>query len=116
MPRSQAFSGKLVTDAGMFATTQWWNPDPVGASGSNTMSAKLFVARGKFFQLSSGDRFCPPHASNAVPAGSVPPAVNASLVTWIGVDMAGPCGAATLTVGPALVVGIVPALCKFQAG
>lgn len=45
--RRAAPAGSSVTEAGMFATAQCQNPDAVGASGSNTVTTKLFVSAGK---------------------------------------------------------------------
>ena len=45
--------------AGRFQTTQCHQPLPVGASGSWTISAKLFVPAGAFRQLKAGDTLPP---------------------------------------------------------
>src|SRR3954447_13568877 len=57
---SPAPLGSSVTEAGMFATTQCQKPDAVGASGSYTVTAKLWVPSGKPDQDSCGERSSPP--------------------------------------------------------
>ena len=52
-------AGSDVTLAGMSITTQCQNPDPVGASGSKHVTAKLLVAAGKPDQDSCGEMFSP---------------------------------------------------------
>jgi len=52
--------GRLCVDAGMSMTAQCQNPDPVGASGSNTVTTKLLVAAGKPVQVSCGELSLPP--------------------------------------------------------
>jgi hypothetical protein len=44
----------------MSTTAQCQNPDPVGASGSYTVTTKLFVSGGNPDQLSSGLTSSPP--------------------------------------------------------
>src|SRR3954449_2750512 len=53
-------AGSSVTDAGMFATAQCQKPLAVGASGSNTVTAKLLVPSGNPDQDSCGERPSPP--------------------------------------------------------
>src|SRR3712207_8157348 len=57
---SPAPLGSSVTEAGMLATAQCQKPLAVGASGSNTVTAKLFVPSGKPVQDSCGERSSPP--------------------------------------------------------
>ena len=52
--------GSSVTVAGRLATAQCQKPDAVGASGSNTVTAKLRVASGNPDQLNCGDTSSPP--------------------------------------------------------
>src|SRR6185437_4750072 len=54
-----------VTEAGMPSTIQCQNPEPVGASGSKQVTAKLLVSAGKPDQYSDGEMFPPvmPHPS-----------------------------------------------------
>src|SRR3954463_16472724 len=49
-----------VTVAGMLMTDQCHQPEPVGASGSYTVTAKLLVSFGAPLHLSAGDLFSPP--------------------------------------------------------
>src|SRR5271165_7085584 len=51
--------GSDVTLAGMLATHQCQKPLPVGASGSKTLTAKLFVPFGAPDQDSAGETFLP---------------------------------------------------------
>jgi hypothetical protein len=44
----------------MPSTTQCQNPEPVGASGSKQVTAKLLVSAGKPDQESDGEMFAPP--------------------------------------------------------
>src|SRR3978361_565883 len=53
-------SGRSVTVAGRLATAQCQNPDPVGASGSYIVTAKLRVVSGNPDQLSCGETSEPP--------------------------------------------------------
>src|SRR5271168_4375865 len=48
-----------VTEAGMPSTIQCQNPEPVGASGSKQVTAKLLVSAGKPDQESDGEMFPP---------------------------------------------------------
>src|SRR6478735_2906288 len=48
-----------VTLAGMLMTDQCHQPEPVGASGSYTVTAKLLVSLGAPLQLRTGDLFSP---------------------------------------------------------
>src|SRR5437763_129191 len=48
-----------VTLAGMLITDQCHQPDPVGASGSYTVTAKLLVSLGAPLHFRSGDLFSP---------------------------------------------------------
>src|SRR5262252_2106858 len=48
-----------VTDAGMSISRQCQNPDPVGASGSWQVTAKLLVSAGNPDQDSCGEMFSP---------------------------------------------------------
>ena len=57
MPAAPASS--LVTDAGMPSTTQCHQPEPVGASGSNKVTAKFLVCAGKLDHDSEGEMFLP---------------------------------------------------------
>lgn len=50
---------ELVTDAGMPSTTQCHQPEPVGASGSNKVTAKFSVCAGKPDHDSEGEMFLP---------------------------------------------------------
>src|SRR5689334_21759687 len=49
-----------VTFAGMLITDQCHQPEPVGASGSYTVTAKLLVSLGAPLHLSAGDLISPP--------------------------------------------------------
>ena len=53
-----------MTDAGMLNTTQCQNPLPVGASGSYTVTAKLFVSAGKPLHRRCGERSPLPSTPN----------------------------------------------------
>src|SRR4051812_2278912 len=57
---SPAPAGRSVTVAGRLATAQCQKPDPVGASGSYTVTAKLCVSSGNPDQLSCGETSSPP--------------------------------------------------------
>src|ERR1700684_908274 len=48
-----------VTEAGMPSTIQCQNPEPVGASGSKQVTAKLLVSAGKPDHESDGEMFPP---------------------------------------------------------
>ncbi len=50
---------ELVTDAGMPGTTQCRQPEPVGASGSDKVTAKLLACAGKPGHDSEGEMFLP---------------------------------------------------------
>src|SRR5437016_13060916 len=52
-------AGSDVTSAGMLNTIQCHHPLPVGASGSYTVTAKLLVPAGGFFQASAGETLPP---------------------------------------------------------
>ena len=52
-------SASSVIEAGMFASVQCQKPEPVGASASKQVTAKLFVPSGAPDQLSCGDRLPP---------------------------------------------------------
>src|SRR5580692_5454168 len=62
--------------------TQCHQPEPVGASGSCAMSAKLFVPAGGFFHSSGGETFSPVHpiALNEYFGGIAALFLNAALV------------------------------------
>ena len=62
---SPAAAGSEVIEAGRFATAQCQKPEPVGASGSKTVTAKLFVSTGKPDQESWGETSSPPGTPNA---------------------------------------------------
>src|SRR5207253_11056634 len=57
---SPAPAGSSVTLPGMFTTAQCQKPPTVGASGSNMVTAKLFVPDGKPLQESCGETSWPP--------------------------------------------------------
>ena len=57
---SPAPAGRSVTVAGRLATAQCQNPDPVGASGSYIVTAKLRVSSGKPDHDSCGETSDPP--------------------------------------------------------
>src|SRR4029453_7560805 len=80
---SPAPLGSEVTDAGMFATAQCQKPLAVGASGSYTVTAKLFVPSGNPDQDSCGERSSPPAPMTPLTwgMGSVSPSVQSLLVT-----------------------------------
>src|SRR4029453_15456917 len=80
---SPAPPGRSVTDAGMFATAQCQKPLAVGASGSYTVTAKLFVPWGKPDQDSRGERSSPPAPMTPLTCGigMISPSVHSALVT-----------------------------------
>src|SRR3990172_10171816 len=55
LSRFPALVGSLLTEEGILKITQCHQPLPVGASGSYTVTAKLFVSRGAFRHWSSGE-------------------------------------------------------------
>src|SRR6476469_10785209 len=57
---SPAFAGNSVTVAGRLATAQCQKPDAVGASGSYTVTAKLWVSSGNPDHDSCGETSEPP--------------------------------------------------------
>ena len=76
--------GSSVTSAGMSKTTQCQKPLPVGASGSNTVTAKLLVSGGKPSHRRWGDVLppsSPKRASATCSLSSVFPSATSSLVT-----------------------------------
>lgn len=75
-------------------TVQCQKPVLVGASGSKSVTTKLFVSAGAPDHDNCGDVLPPPHPLNSVVTGSVPPAVNVVLVTAIGAGFDGAAGAA----------------------
>src|ERR1700685_3409274 len=66
--------------------TQCHQPEPVGASGSYAISAKLFVPAGAFAHSSSGETFSPeqPKLLNEFLSGSAPPSLKSVLVSLNG--------------------------------
>src|SRR5438105_7956943 len=58
-PTAPALGASSVTLAGMLMTNQCQKPEPVGASGSYTVTAKLLVSFGAPLHLSAGDLFSP---------------------------------------------------------
>src|SRR5687767_619895 len=50
-----------ITVAGMLITDQCHQPEPVGASGSYTVTAKLLVSLGAPLHFRAGDLFSPEH-------------------------------------------------------
>ena len=83
---SPAPAESSVTDAGMFATAQCQNPEPVGASGSKQVTAKLFVSARNPDHDSCGDTSSPP--APMIPDtwafGSVSPSLTSVLVAIVG--------------------------------
>src|SRR3954470_7174830 len=71
-----------VVLAGMLMTDQCHQPEPVGASGSYTVTAKLLVPLGAPFHASAGDLFSPaqPKPLNSKRWGITPPALMSGLV------------------------------------
>ncbi len=65
----------------MSATAQCQKPDPVGASGSYIVTAKLLVPAGAPDQASCGDRSWPPTSVPNSAADNGCPSVMSSLVT-----------------------------------
>src|SRR3954453_13505825 len=80
---SPAPAGKSVTVAGRLATAQCQKPDAVGASGSYTVTAKLFVSSGKPDQLNRGETPSPPAPKMPLTwsFAQAPPSVNDSDVS-----------------------------------
>jgi hypothetical protein len=78
-------SGKLVTSAGMFTRIQCHQPLSVGASGSNIVTAKLFVSGGASRHCKAGEIFCPsqPKLLSAWRRGIIPPFSKDELVISI---------------------------------
>src|SRR4051812_15105250 len=75
--------GNFVVVAGMLNTTQCHQPaPPVGASGSCTRTAKLFVSLGAPDHSSAGDTFCPlqPKPLNVCSAAIVAPGLISALI------------------------------------
>jgi hypothetical protein len=70
-----------VTEAGMPSTTQCQNPEPVGASGSKQVTAKLLVSAGKPDQDSDGEMFAPvmPNPSKTWLPDNIWPSATSSL-------------------------------------
>src|SRR5688500_16521142 len=66
---SPAPLGSSVTEAGTLATDQCQKPLPVGASGSYTVTAKLFVPSGKPDHDSCGERSSPPGTPTTAEGG-----------------------------------------------
>src|SRR5687767_9792124 len=58
-PMAPALPGSSVVVAGMSTTNQCQKPEPVGASGSYTVTAKLLVSLGAPLHFSAGDLFSP---------------------------------------------------------
>ena len=73
-----------VTDAGMPSTTQCQKPEPVGASGSKQVTAKLLVSAGNPDQRSEGEMFKPvmPHWSKTWFSDIIWPSATSSLCSW----------------------------------
>src|SRR5215212_10786655 len=78
-----------VTLAGMLITDQCHHPEPVGASGSYTLTAKLLVSLGAPLHFSAGDLFSPeqpkPLNSNflsMVPFGLMSGLVSVNPAAW----------------------------------
>jgi hypothetical protein len=78
----------------MSNTVQCQNPVLVGASGSKSVTTKLFVAAGAPDHDNCGEVLPPPQPLNPVEMGSEAPAVNVVLVTTIGAGLDGVAGAA----------------------
>ena len=78
----------------MSNTVQCQNPVLVGASGSKSVTTKLFVSAGAPDHDNCGEVLPPPQPLNSVEMGSEPPAVNVVLVTAIGAGLDGLAGAA----------------------
>ena len=81
---SPAPAGSSVTFAGMSTTAQCQNPHPVGASGSYTVTAKLFVPSGNPLHRRCGDTSSPPAPKIPLTCGveSFSPSAMSSLSTW----------------------------------
>src|SRR5690606_7176363 len=81
---SPALASSEVTFAGRLRTAQCQKPLAVGASGSNTVTAKLFVSLGKPDQESCGERSSPPSTPKSperCAGGGVSPSLTSVLVT-----------------------------------
>ena len=76
-----ALVSSSVTEAGMSSTTQCQNPEPVGASGSKQVTAKLSVSAGNPDQRSEGEMFPPvmPHSSKTWFSAIIWPSATSSL-------------------------------------
>src|ERR1700704_577098 len=70
-----------VTEAGMPSTIQCQKPEPVGASGSKQVTAKLLVSAGKPDQCSDGEMFSPvmPNPSKTWLPDIISPSATSSL-------------------------------------
>ena len=88
----------LATDAGMSDASQCQYPDPVGASGSKHVIAKLFVPLGAPDHESCGDWFFPPQPVKTNSLAMVWPSEIDELVTVSGFSFFGDSGALTETV------------------
>ncbi|MNN76708.1 hypothetical protein D3C81_1931110 [compost metagenome] len=77
-----ALAGSSLTEAGRSITYQCQKPEPVGASGSYTFTAKPFVPSGAPLQRSTGDWFRPlqPKPSNSKLCAMVLPSAMSGLV------------------------------------
>src|SRR3954470_2802612 len=58
-PVAPAFAASSVVPAGRLITNQCHQPEPVGASGSYTVTAKLLVSLGAPLHFKAGDLFSP---------------------------------------------------------
>src|ERR1700733_9575828 len=85
--------GSDVVLAGMLNTTQCHQPLPVGASGSNMLTAKLLVAAGAPLQFRAGETLSPlqPKPVNPCSLAIVPPSLISGLVKLM------TCASAALT-------------------
>src|SRR3982750_2020451 len=81
-PTAPASGLSSATSAGILITIQCHQPEPVGASGSYTVTAKLLVPLGAPFHASAGDLFSPaqPKPLNSKRWGITPPALMSELV------------------------------------
>src|SRR5688500_20300345 len=80
-PPAPAFVSRLVTDAGMLATTQCHHPDADGASASRQVTTKLRVPDGNPDHDNCGDRSAPPANAAHCPRGSGSPCSKSAPVT-----------------------------------
>ena len=70
------------TSAGILNTTQCHQPEPVGASGSYTVTAKLLVPSGAFDHLNSGEILSPVQPKLLKTCAlAITPSFNCGLVT-----------------------------------